>query len=128
MTWHANNQTEEGSMCHPSNAEVWRHFDQKHPDFAVEPRNVRLDLYTDGFAMHGKYDRTYSCWNKKAFTKNQVERKVARPRLTGEQICDWVEEFSLAVEVPLSLRTDTGSSINGQRIASSRSSSTSRPI
>ncbi|KAL0455300.1 UNVERIFIED_CONTAM: hypothetical protein Slati_0869200 [Sesamum latifolium] len=41
--------------------------------------------------------------NKKAFTKNRVERKVARPRLMGEQIRDWVEEFSPAVEVPLSL-------------------------
>ncbi|KAL0417047.1 UNVERIFIED_CONTAM: hypothetical protein Slati_3536600 [Sesamum latifolium] len=41
--------------------------------------------------------------NKKAFTKNRVERKLARPRLTGEQIRDWVEEFSPAVEVPLSL-------------------------
>ncbi|KAL0406028.1 UNVERIFIED_CONTAM: hypothetical protein Slati_3916700 [Sesamum latifolium] len=41
--------------------------------------------------------------NKKAFTKNRVERKVARPKLTGEQIRDWVEEFSPAVEVSLSL-------------------------
>ncbi|KAL0411861.1 UNVERIFIED_CONTAM: hypothetical protein Slati_3775800 [Sesamum latifolium] len=41
--------------------------------------------------------------NKKTFTKNRVERKVARPRLMGEQIRDWIEEFSHAVEVPLSL-------------------------
>ncbi|KAL0394602.1 UNVERIFIED_CONTAM: hypothetical protein Slati_4426400 [Sesamum latifolium] len=51
--------------------------------------------------------------NKKAFTKNQCERKVARPRLTEKQIRDWVEEFSPAVEVPLSLPTDTGRSISG---------------
>ncbi|KAL0322602.1 UNVERIFIED_CONTAM: hypothetical protein Sangu_1879500 [Sesamum angustifolium] len=31
--------------------------------------------------------------NKKAFTKNQAERKVARPKFMGEQIRDWVEEF-----------------------------------
>ncbi|KAL0355354.1 UNVERIFIED_CONTAM: hypothetical protein Sradi_3982300 [Sesamum radiatum] len=62
MTWHANHQTEEGSICHPSDAKAWRHFDRIHPDFAAEPRNVRLGLYTDGFAPHGQYDRTYSCW------------------------------------------------------------------
>ncbi|KAL0289877.1 UNVERIFIED_CONTAM: hypothetical protein Sangu_2599900 [Sesamum angustifolium] len=33
-----------------------------YPDFAEEPRNVRLDLCTDGFAPHGQYGRTYSCW------------------------------------------------------------------
>ncbi|KAL0448284.1 UNVERIFIED_CONTAM: hypothetical protein Slati_1384800 [Sesamum latifolium] len=48
MTWHANHQTEEGSMCHPSDAEAWRHFDRTHPNFVAEPHNVRLDLCTDG--------------------------------------------------------------------------------
>ncbi|KAL0367358.1 UNVERIFIED_CONTAM: hypothetical protein Sradi_3625900 [Sesamum radiatum] len=228
LLWHANYQTEEGSMCHPSDAKAWRHFDQTHPNFTAEPRNVRLGLCTDGFAPHGHYDRTYSCWSiiftpynlpsrmcmsseymflmmvipgpsnlkrlinvyleplieelknlwhvgvltrdstmdeilkmraalmwtvndlpaygmafgwssagvmgcpvciedtrafylhnsrkacyfdcyrqflplKKAFTKNRVERKGARLRLTGEQIRDWAEEFSPAVEASLSL-------------------------
>ncbi|KAL0401751.1 UNVERIFIED_CONTAM: hypothetical protein Slati_4205000 [Sesamum latifolium] len=62
MTWHATHQTEEGSMVHPSNAEAWRHFDRTHPDFAAEPRDVRLGLCTDGFAPHGQYGRTYSYW------------------------------------------------------------------
>ncbi|KAL0395434.1 UNVERIFIED_CONTAM: hypothetical protein Slati_4509600 [Sesamum latifolium] len=26
MTWHANHQTGERSMCHPSDAKAWRHF------------------------------------------------------------------------------------------------------
>ncbi|KAL0292625.1 UNVERIFIED_CONTAM: hypothetical protein Sangu_2528300 [Sesamum angustifolium] len=26
MTWHANHQTEEGTMCHPPDAEAWRHL------------------------------------------------------------------------------------------------------
>ncbi|KAL0448009.1 UNVERIFIED_CONTAM: hypothetical protein Slati_1928800 [Sesamum latifolium] len=50
MTWYANHQTEEGSMCHPSDAKPWRHFDRIYPNFAAEPRNVRLGLCTDGFA------------------------------------------------------------------------------
>ncbi|KAL0423236.1 UNVERIFIED_CONTAM: hypothetical protein Sradi_0858400 [Sesamum radiatum] len=62
MTWHASHLTEEDSICHPSDAEAWRHFDRTHPNFALEPRNVRLGLCIDGFAPHGQYGRTYSCW------------------------------------------------------------------
>ncbi|KAL0455723.1 UNVERIFIED_CONTAM: hypothetical protein Slati_0911500 [Sesamum latifolium] len=61
MTWHAIHQTEEGSMCHPSDVEAWKHFDQMYPNFVEEPRNVRLGLCTDSFVPHG-YSRTYSCW------------------------------------------------------------------
>ncbi|KAL0401502.1 UNVERIFIED_CONTAM: hypothetical protein Slati_4180100 [Sesamum latifolium] len=57
----------------------------------------------DGVWMEFYWCYGVSSLNKKAFTKNQVERKVTRPRLTGEQIRDWVEEFSPVVEVPLSL-------------------------
>ncbi|KAL0453664.1 UNVERIFIED_CONTAM: hypothetical protein Slati_1344500 [Sesamum latifolium] len=52
MTWHATYQTEEGSMCHPSDAEARKHFDQMYPDFAEEPRNVWLGLCTDDFMLH----------------------------------------------------------------------------
>ncbi|KAL0462638.1 UNVERIFIED_CONTAM: hypothetical protein Slati_0151400 [Sesamum latifolium] len=52
MVWHATHQTDEGSLRHPSNAEAWRHFDQTYPNFVEEPRNLRLGLCTDGFAMH----------------------------------------------------------------------------
>ncbi|KAL0312928.1 UNVERIFIED_CONTAM: hypothetical protein Sradi_5692100 [Sesamum radiatum] len=62
MMWHATHQTEEGSMCYPSDAEAWKHFDQMYPNFTEELRNVRLGLCTDDFAPHGQYDRTYSCW------------------------------------------------------------------
>ncbi|KAL0389024.1 UNVERIFIED_CONTAM: hypothetical protein Scaly_0259500 [Sesamum calycinum] len=55
MTWHANNQTEEGYMCHPFDVEAWKHFDRTYCDFAVELCNVRLGLCTDGFAPHGQY-------------------------------------------------------------------------
>ncbi|KAL0388990.1 UNVERIFIED_CONTAM: hypothetical protein Scaly_0256100 [Sesamum calycinum] len=59
---------------------------------------------TDSFSLDHPYHR-----NKKAFTKNGFERKVAHPRLTGEQIRDWVEKFSPTVEVLLSLPDDYGS-------------------
>ncbi|KAL0391125.1 UNVERIFIED_CONTAM: hypothetical protein Scaly_0469600 [Sesamum calycinum] len=62
MTWHTAHHTKEGSMCHHSDVEAWKHFNPMYPDFAEEPRNVRLGLCTDGFALHGQYSHTYSCW------------------------------------------------------------------
>ncbi|KAL0333126.1 UNVERIFIED_CONTAM: hypothetical protein Scaly_2214100 [Sesamum calycinum] len=53
MTWRAYHQIEEGSICHPCDAEAWMQFNQSYPDFIVEPRNVRLILCIDGFAAHG---------------------------------------------------------------------------
>ncbi|KAL0352130.1 UNVERIFIED_CONTAM: hypothetical protein Scaly_1601700 [Sesamum calycinum] len=44
MTWHANHQTKEGSMCYPSDVEAWRHYHRTYPDFAAEPHNVRLGM------------------------------------------------------------------------------------
>ena len=53
MTWHASYETNEGVMCHPSDAEAWKHFDRTHHSFASEPRNIRLGLCADGFFLHG---------------------------------------------------------------------------
>ncbi|XP_019246481.1 PREDICTED: uncharacterized protein LOC109226136 [Nicotiana attenuata] len=38
-----------GILCHPSDGEAWKHFDMVFPEFASEPRNIRLGLCTDGF-------------------------------------------------------------------------------
>ncbi|KAL0442266.1 UNVERIFIED_CONTAM: hypothetical protein Sradi_0165500 [Sesamum radiatum] len=65
-------------------------------------QNGRKACYFDCHRQFLSPDHPYRR-NKKVVIKNQVEKKVTRPRLTGEQICDWVEEFSPAVEVPPSL-------------------------
>jgi hypothetical protein len=63
MTWHHTNQTSSGTMRHPSDGEAWKHFDRTHPDFAAEPRNVRLGLCSDGFAPYVQASGSaYSCW------------------------------------------------------------------
>ncbi|KAL2243783.1 UNVERIFIED_CONTAM: hypothetical protein Sindi_0496300, partial [Sesamum indicum] len=62
ITWHANNQTEERSMCHPFDSDEWRHFERAYLHSSVQPRNIRLGLCTDGLATHKQYGRTYSCW------------------------------------------------------------------
>jgi len=62
MRWHKENPRTPGKMCHPSDGEEWKRFDQMYPEFAEEPRNVRLGLCTDGFDPFGSFGRKYSCW------------------------------------------------------------------
>ncbi|XP_070054771.1 uncharacterized protein [Nicotiana tomentosiformis] len=47
MRWHYENRRSLGVMCHSSDGEAWKHFDRTYPDYASEPRNVRLGLRTN---------------------------------------------------------------------------------
>ena len=62
MTWHYENRREHGVLCHPSDGEAWKHFDNSYPDFAAEPRNIRLGLCSDGFTPYSQSAAPYSCW------------------------------------------------------------------
>ena len=53
MRWHAEHVVEDNVMQHPSDSIAWKHFNDVHPDFAIEIRNVRLGLCTDGFQPFG---------------------------------------------------------------------------
>ena len=61
MRWHAEHQAKEGEMSHPSDAAEWKHFQDQHPRFAEEPRNVYLGLSTDGFNPFGM-SNNHSLW------------------------------------------------------------------
>ncbi|XP_014493193.1 uncharacterized protein LOC106755535 [Vigna radiata var. radiata] len=63
MTWHHHNRSSNGVLRHPCDGEAWKHFDRVHPDFAIEPRNVRLGLCSDGFNPYVQASNIpYSCW------------------------------------------------------------------
>ncbi|TYK11066.1 uncharacterized protein E5676_scaffold73G00520 [Cucumis melo var. makuwa] len=50
MRWHRDKRVETDDVLrHPADAEGWKHFDSEFPDFASDPRNVRLGLASDGF-------------------------------------------------------------------------------
>nr|GEW72479.1 hypothetical protein [Tanacetum cinerariifolium] len=49
-------------MQHPVDGRAWKNFDTKYPDFAKEPRNVRLWLAADGFNPFGNLSQAYSMW------------------------------------------------------------------
>jgi len=66
MTWHSQNyerRNNSGELRHSNDGRAWKHFDRKHPNFSLEPRNVRLGLCSDGFTPHIQGSGTpYSCW------------------------------------------------------------------
>ncbi|KAA0064176.1 CACTA transposable element [Cucumis melo var. makuwa] len=49
-------------LRHSADAEGWKHFDSEFPDFAFDPRNVRLGLASDGFNLFGQMSTSYNMW------------------------------------------------------------------
>ena len=63
MIWHHSGQSkDDGVMRHPVDGLAWKEFNSMHPDFAREPRNVRLGLAADGFNPFGNMNLAYSMW------------------------------------------------------------------
>jgi hypothetical protein len=62
MRWHADGRTKDGVLRHPADGKAWKSFDEKHPDFASDPRNVRLGLTSDGFNPFGNMSSIHSTW------------------------------------------------------------------
>ena len=62
MSWWKFNPAPMGSMTHPSHGQAWKHVDDTYPEFAADPRNVRLGLCADGFSPFGYSSKTYSIW------------------------------------------------------------------
>ncbi|XP_062076592.1 uncharacterized protein LOC133781568 [Humulus lupulus] len=63
MLWHHTGRSiKDGVMRHPVDRSAWKYFDATHPDFAKDPRNVRLGLAADGFNPFDNMSLSYSMW------------------------------------------------------------------
>jgi hypothetical protein len=65
MRWHkeGKRETEDPDiMSHPADSEAWQTLDRFDPEFARDPRSVRLVLSMDGFQPHSNDSHLYSCW------------------------------------------------------------------
>jgi hypothetical protein len=60
MRWHVDGRTKDGVLRHPADGEAWRAFDTLHPNFASDPRNVRLGLASDSFNPFGNMSISHS--------------------------------------------------------------------
>lgn len=59
MRWHASAGNSDGKLRHPRDETAWKAFDQKYPEFASDPRNVRSVLATDDFNPFGTMSANY---------------------------------------------------------------------
>ena len=49
-----------GVLSDPADGEAWKDFDKCWPEFAADPRNLRLGLASDGFNPFGALSQSYS--------------------------------------------------------------------
>ncbi|XP_028956415.1 uncharacterized protein [Malus domestica] len=70
MRWHKEGRVNDDVMRHPADGEAWKEFDRMYPDFAADPRNVRLGLATDGFNPFGVLNQNHSTWPVVLFPYN----------------------------------------------------------
>ncbi|CAL8083310.1 unnamed protein product [Prunus armeniaca] len=62
MRWRKEKRVDNDVMRHPADGEAWKEFDRTFPEFAADPRNVRLGLATDGFNPYGVPNQHHSTW------------------------------------------------------------------
>nr|GFB18487.1 hypothetical protein [Tanacetum cinerariifolium] len=63
MKWHHLERNKDGKLRHPVDGLAWKDFDDKNPEFATDPRNVRLALASDGFNPFKTMNVSYSIWH-----------------------------------------------------------------
>jgi len=60
--WHDEQQTRDDCLRHPADSPLWKDFDDKHPGFAKDSRNIHLTFATDGFNPYRGQNVSYSIW------------------------------------------------------------------
>ncbi|GLT95589.1 hypothetical protein SLE2022_132630 [Rubroshorea leprosula] len=60
MTWHLKCCADSEVLIHPVQSIAWKHFDEVHPSFACDSRNVHLGLATDEFNPSSHSSTSYS--------------------------------------------------------------------
>ncbi|XP_019257779.1 PREDICTED: uncharacterized protein LOC109235996 [Nicotiana attenuata] len=63
MRWHHEERNKDGVLRHPADSEGWKNFDNKYPEFAGDPRNVRLGLASEGFNPFGTMRTVHTLGN-----------------------------------------------------------------
>lgn len=62
MRWHYVDRTKDGKLRYLANGLACKDFDTQYPEFALDPRSVRLGLASDGFNPFHTMSSTYSTW------------------------------------------------------------------
>ncbi|XP_027186063.1 uncharacterized protein [Cicer arietinum] len=62
MRWHHEGRLNDGLLRHPADSLAWKEFDARYPIFSSDPRNVRLEVTSDGFNPFKTMSITHSTW------------------------------------------------------------------
>ncbi|KAL6315713.1 hypothetical protein AAG906_006575 [Vitis piasezkii] len=76
LMWHAKDKECDGKLRHPSDSSAWKLVDHMWPDFASEPRNLRLALSTDDVYLSPLVDDLKTLWEKGVETYDAHLREV----------------------------------------------------
>ena len=63
LRWHADERIMDGLLRHPASSPQWKTVDRLYPKFAQDPRNLRLDLASDGMNPFGNLTTNHSSWS-----------------------------------------------------------------
>jgi hypothetical protein len=70
LQWHMRECKKDAMLCHLADGIQWRNFDRKHKDFAMDVRNIRFRLSTDGMSPFGEIGNSHSTWPVTLFIYN----------------------------------------------------------
>ncbi|XP_052116503.1 uncharacterized protein LOC127746646 [Arachis duranensis] len=62
MRWHDEERKKDDKLRHPADGQSWKDFDNRHKNFALDTRNVRLGLSSDGFNPYQTMSISHSTW------------------------------------------------------------------
>ena len=62
LRWHDEEHSKNGKLRHPVDGKSWKDFDNFHPEFATNSRNLRLGLASDGFNPFRTMSISHSTW------------------------------------------------------------------
>ncbi|KAM6593623.1 hypothetical protein CsatA_001328 [Cannabis sativa] len=62
LLWHEKRRMKDGKLRHPADSQAWKKVNYLNPDFAAEPRHLRLGLSADGVNPHRSLSSRHSSW------------------------------------------------------------------
>ncbi|KAM3289638.1 hypothetical protein P3S67_017927 [Capsicum chacoense] len=105
LRWHDEERSKDGKLRHLADGQAWKHFDSLYPDFALDSRNLRLGLSTNGFNPFRSMSISYSTWPVMMKVYNflpwmcmkpeysMLSLLIPEPRLPGNDIDIYLQLF-----------------------------------
>ena len=126
LRWHEEGRLKDRKLRHPADAQSWKDFDIKHPDFAKDSCNIRLGLASDGFNPFRTMSISHSTWSVLLMTYNlppwicmkaeycMLSLLILGPRSPGNEIDIYLQPLIEELKVLWDLRVEAYDASNNQ--------------